>query len=304
MPERVELKAEPIDLAPLGPFLGPEAGLQAGTLQADWTAQLGAAVPGGTGPTSLKGGLRAQGLRFAGAEGGKALDVVLDTDVTGDMNTGDLSLETLRLELGPARITGKGQVKGLLTETPAVQDFELVGQNLDPAVLAEYYPPLRKQLANQVAGPIGLVVRGGGTQESQALTAEVDLTPVRLRIPEQLSKEAGAPMRLTARLTGAAASGGALRFDAKTDLTGVDMRPGLLLDKRPGQTLPRGHRGHVPAGEGQAAHEGGPEPPERGAARVHPGGHGVVLAGGPGREADDDVRPGARRAPGSTRTSC
>jgi AsmA protein len=237
VPERVVLKSEPIDLAPLGPFLGPEMGLQAGTLQADWTAELGAAVPGGNGPTNLKGGLRAQGLRFAGAEGGKALDVVVDTDVTGDMDKGDLSLQTLRMELGPARITGKGQVKGLLSETPTMQDFELVGQNLDPAVLAEYYPPLRKQLANQVAGPIGLVVRGGGTQESQALTAEVDLTPVRLRIPEQLSKEAGAPMRLTARLTGAAASGGALRFDSKTDLTGVDMRPGLLLDKRPGQTF-------------------------------------------------------------------
>jgi AsmA protein len=237
VPERVVLKSEPIDLAPLGPFLGPEAGLQAGTLQADWTAELGAAVPGGNGPTNLKGGLRAQGLRFAGAEGGKALDVVLDTDVTGDMKTGDLTLRTLLLELGPARLTGKGQVKGLLTETPAMQDFEMVGQNLDPAALAEYYPPLRKQLANQVAGPIGLVVRGGGTQQSQALTAEVDLTPVRLRIPEQLSKEAGAPMRLTARLTGAAASGGALRFEAKTELAGVDMRPGLLLDKRPGQTF-------------------------------------------------------------------
>ncbi|WP_257459371.1 AsmA family protein [Archangium lipolyticum] len=237
VPERVVLKAEPIDLSPLGPFLGPDVGLQAGKVQADWTADLGAAVPGGNGPTNLKGGLRAEGLRFAGAEGGKALDVVLDTDVTGDMKTGDLTLQKLLMELGPARLTGKGQVKGLLTETPAMQDFELVGQNLDPAVLAEYYPPLRKQLANQVAGPIGLVVRGGGTQQSQALTAEVDLTPVRLRIPEQLSKEAGTPMRLTARLTGAAASGGALRFDAKADLAGVDMRPGLLLDKRPGQTF-------------------------------------------------------------------
>jgi AsmA protein len=145
VPERVELKSEPIDLAPLGPFLGAEAGLQAGTLQADWTAQLGAAVPGGTGPTNLKGGLRAQGLRFAGAEGGKALDVVVDTDVTGDMDKGDLSLKTLRMELGPARITGKGQVMGLTTEKPSVQDFELVGQNLDPAVLAEYYPPLRRR---------------------------------------------------------------------------------------------------------------------------------------------------------------
>lgn len=237
VPERVVLKSEPIDLTPLGPFLGPEVGLQAGTLRADWTADLGAAVPGGNGPTKLQGGLRAQGLRFAGAEGGKALDVVLDTDVTGDMKTGDLTLSKLLMELGPARLTGKGQVKGLLTETPSMQDFELVGQNLDPAVLAEYYPPLRKSLANQVAGPIGLVVRGSGTQQAQALTADVDLTPVRLRIPEQLSKEAGAPMRLTARLTGAAASGGALRFDAKTDLAGVDMRPGLLLDKRPGQTF-------------------------------------------------------------------
>jgi AsmA protein len=235
VPERVELKSEPIDLAPLGPFLGPEVGLQAGTLRADWTADLGAAVPGGNGPTKLTGGLRAEGLRFAGAEGGKALDVVLDTNVTGDMTKGDLSLETFLVALGPARLTGKGQVQGLLTETPVVRDFELVGQNLDPAALAEYYPPLRKQLAQQVAGPIGLVVRGGGTQQAQALTAEVDLTPVRLRIPEELSKEAGAPMRLTSQLTGAAASGGALRFDAKMDLTGTDLRPGTLLDKRPGQ---------------------------------------------------------------------
>ncbi|WNG32523.1 AsmA family protein [Archangium violaceum] len=237
VPERVVIKSEPIDLSPLGPFLGPDVGLQAGTLSADWTAELGAAVPGGNGPTKLQGGLRAQGLRFAGAEGGKALDMLLDTDVTGDMKTGDLSLGKLLMELGPARLTGKGQVKGLLTEKPAVQDFELVGQNLDPALLAEYYPPLRKQLANQIAGPIGLVVKGGGTQEAQALTAEMDLTPVRLRIPEQLSKEAGTPMQLTARLTGAAASGGALRFDAKANLAGVDMRPGLLLDKRPGQTF-------------------------------------------------------------------
>src|SRR6218665_369696 len=237
VPESVVLKSEPIDLTPLAPFLGPEVGLQAGTLQADWTADLGAAVPGGTGPTALKGGIQARGLRFAGAEGGKALDVVLDTDVTGDMLTGDLSLQQLPVELGPAPLTGKGQVKGLLTPSPAVQDFELVGEKLDPALLAEYYPPLRKSVGNQVAGPIGFVVRGGGNQAEQALNVNVDLTPVRLRIPAQLTKEAGGTMKLTARLTGAAASGGALRFDAKTDMTGVDLRPGAILDKRPGQTF-------------------------------------------------------------------
>ncbi|NNB86567.1 AsmA family protein [Corallococcus exiguus] len=236
-PEQVTLKAEHIDLSPLGPFLPPDVGLQAGTLDADWKADLGGAVPGGKGPTKLVGVIKALGMKFAGSEGGKALDVVLDTDVTGDMATGDLALDKLNLNLGPAAITGKGKVKGLLTDKPAVEGLELVGRNLDPAVLAEYYPPLRKQLNGMIAGPIGLDVRGSGTQEAQAINIAVDLTPVRLRVPDQLSKEAGGAMKLNAKVTGAAASGGALRFDAKADLNGVDMRPGLLVNKAPGQRL-------------------------------------------------------------------
>ncbi|MGE6762665.1 AsmA family protein [Corallococcus interemptor] len=236
-PEQVTLKAEHIDLSPLGPFLPPDVGLQAGTLDADWKADLGGAVPGGKGPTKVVGVIKALGMKFAGSEGGKALDVVLDTDVTGDMATGDLALDKLKLDLGPAAITGQGKVKGLLTDKPAVEGFELTGRNLDPAVLAEYYPPLRKQLNGMIAGPIGLDVRGSGTQEAQALNIAVDLTPVRLRVPEQLTKDAGGAMKLNATVTGAAASGGALRFDAKADLNGVDLRPGLLVNKAPGQRL-------------------------------------------------------------------
>ncbi|RYZ37418.1 MAG: AsmA family protein [Myxococcaceae bacterium] len=236
-PEQVTLKAEHIDLSPLGPFLPPDVGLQAGTLDADWKADLGGAVPGGKGPTKLVGVIKALGMKFAGSEGGKALDVVLDTDVTGDMETGDLALDKLNLDLGPAAITGKGKVKGLLTDKPSVEGFELVGRNLDPAVLAEYYPPLKKQLKGMISGPIGLDVRGSGTQAEQAINIAVNLTPVRLRVPDQLSKEAGGAMTLNAKLTGAAASGGALRFDAKADLDGVDMRPGLLVNKAPGQRL-------------------------------------------------------------------
>ncbi|CAM3743246.1 AsmA family protein [Corallococcus sp. ZKHCc1 1396] len=236
-PEQVTLKADRIDLAPLGPFLPPDVGLQAGTLDADWKADLGGAVPGGKGPTKLVGVIKALGMKFAGSEGGKALDVVLDTDVTGDLETGDLALDKLNLDLGPAAITGKGRVKGLLTDKPAVEGFELVGRNLDPAVIAEYYPPLKKQLKGMVAGPIGLDVRGSGTQAEQAINIAVNLTPVRLRVPDQLSKEAGGAMTLNAKVTGAAASGGALRFDAKADLDGVDMRPGLLVNKAPGQRL-------------------------------------------------------------------
>lgn len=237
VPERVELQLLPIELGPLTPFLPPSVGLQAGQVQADYKAELGSAVSGGTGPTRLAGTLRAAGLRFAEAEGGKALDVVLESDVSVALESGDLSLGKLELALGPARLSGHGRVLGLLTDTPKVEDFELVGKGLDPAALAEYYPPLRKQLGGMIAGPVGLVVRGSGTQDSQALKAEVDLTPVRLRVPEQLAKEAGAPLRVEARIAGAAASGGALRFDAQADLTGADLRPGELLDKAPGQKL-------------------------------------------------------------------
>jgi AsmA protein len=236
-PERLTLKAESIDLAPLGPYLPPSVGLQAGTLTADWKADLGGVVPGGKGPTRLEGVIRALGLRFAGAEGGKALDVVLDTDVKADLAAGDIALDRLKLDFGPAGISGKGQVKGLMSASPAVEGFELTSHDLDPAVLAEYYPPLKKQLAGRIAGPVGLSVKGSGTQEAQALNLEVDLTPVRLRIPEQLSKEAGSPMRITSRVSGDAAGGGALRFDAKANLDGADLRPGLLLNKAPGQKL-------------------------------------------------------------------
>ena len=58
VPERVTLKAEPIDLAPLGPVLGAGGGTAGGHAAADWKAELGAAVPGGKGPTKLEGGLR------------------------------------------------------------------------------------------------------------------------------------------------------------------------------------------------------------------------------------------------------
>ncbi|WP_426756270.1 AsmA family protein [Myxococcus sp. Y35] len=249
-PERVTLKAQKIDLAPLGPFLPPDIGLQAGTLDADWQADLGGAVPGGQGPTRLVGIIKALGLSFTGSEGGKALDVVMDTDVAGDIATGDLTLTKLKVDLGPASLTGKGSVKGLLTDKPAVEGFELTGRNLDPAALAEYYPPLRKQLNGMIAGPIGLDVRGSGTQDAQALDVNVDLTPVRLRVPAQLTKDAGGAMKLSARVSGAAASGGALRFDAKADLGGIDLRPGLLVAKAPGQRMDLSASGTYAPGKG------------------------------------------------------
>src|SRR6266481_508782 len=237
-PTTVVLRVNPpIDIGPLGPFAGKDVGLESGTLDADFDAQLGAAVAGGSGPTTVKGVIKLAGLSFAGAEGGKKLDVSLDTDLKGDAVAGDVRIDKLKLDLGPAGITGHGNAQGLTSPSPRIEGLEIVSHDLDPARLAAYYPPLRESLGKMLAGPIGLTVHGSGTQSAQALELRIDLTPVKVAMPEQMTKAAGAPMTLVAHAKGAAAGNGPLRFDARFDLAGVDLRPGQSIDKKPGDRL-------------------------------------------------------------------
>jgi AsmA protein len=237
VPQEIVLKAEPIVLDPLAPFVPAAVGFRGGRFQADLSVKLGAAAPGGAGPTVVKGALRATRLAFAGQEGGKALDVALDADLEADAEKGDLRIGTLDLAVGPAGLVGKGRASGLRSEAPRFEGLEIVGRNLDPEALAAYYPPLREQLAGTViAGPIGLAVRGSGTAEAQAAEIRVDLTPVRLLVPAQLAKAAGAPLVLLARAA-VSQGGDRVSFDATADLRGVDLRPGGAVAKRPGDPL-------------------------------------------------------------------
>ena len=226
----------PIDLGPLGPFVGEELGLRGGTLDADFDAELGAAVPGGSGPTTVKGTVKLAALDFRDV--GRKLDVTLDTDVKGDAARGEVQIDKFKLDIGPAGFSGQGRASGLDTPTPRIEGLQIVSHDLDPEKLAAYYPPLRKMLApNVVAGPIGLRLSGTGSQAAQALELQIDLTPVRLIVPGQLAKAAGAPMTIIAHVKGAAASGGPIRFDTRLELAGVDLRPGKSVDKAPGQRL-------------------------------------------------------------------
>ena len=176
-PEKVTLKIEPLDLTPLGPFVPKDIGLQSGKLDANFEMALGGLVAGGSGPTKIAGTLHALGLKFAGAEGGRALDVALDADVKGDSSKGDVQIDKLKLDLGPAGITGQGKAMGLSGNSPRVEGLEIRSHDLDPEKLAAYYPPLRKSLKGQISGPIGLLVRASGTQASGALElSNVDLS--------------------------------------------------------------------------------------------------------------------------------
>lgn len=235
-PEEVTLRVKPIDLGPLAPFV-PAAGFRGGRLQADLAVVLGGAVPGGEGRTSVKGTLAATQLAFEGQEGGKALDVRLDADLEADAKAGDLVITKLDLTAGPAGLTGTGRVTGFTTAEPRVEGLRLVARGLDPSALQAYYPPLRKRLGGAVVdGPVGLVLEGSGSGEAQTLVLRVDLGPVRLAVPAQLTKAAGAPATLVVRAD-AAKGGEAIRYDAALDLAGVDLRPGGTVAKKPGDPL-------------------------------------------------------------------
>ena len=229
-PTTVVLRIDPpIDLAPLGPFAGKQLGLQSGTFDADFDAELGAAVPGGAGPTTVKGAIKLASLQFAK---GKKFDVALDTDLNGDMGEGNVEIRKLKLDFGPAGISGQGRASALSSAQPRIEGLEVVGHDLDLAKLDDYYPPLRKMLApNRIEGPIGLRLNAAGTQAAPVLELKLDFAKVALVVPEQLAKPAGQPMTLTAHLKGAH------KFDFRMDLEGVDLRPGKSVDKAPGQRL-------------------------------------------------------------------
>jgi AsmA protein len=231
--EAVTLQLQPTDLDPLAPFLPASLGLRGGRLQADLVVALGAAIPGGTGPTTVKGTLVGTRLALASQEGGRRLDARLDADLTADATAGDVSIGRLEVALGPAGLTGRGRASGLRGEHPRLDGLELLARGLDLAVLADLYPPLRRQLGGAVvAGPIGLTLRGSGTEAGQAVRLELDLGPVRLGLPRRLEKAAGASMSLTARAD--LVPGGPVRFEATADLSGTDLRPGGTLAKKPG----------------------------------------------------------------------
>ncbi len=237
-PEKLSVKLSPVALDPLAPFLPKSAGFLAGELAADLAAELGAAVPGGNGATAVKGKVTARGLRFAGQEGGKALDAVLEADLTADTGKGDVKIARLDFTAGPVEVHGKGGATGLLGDAPRIDGLQVTGSGLDPRALAAFYPPLRAMVGGKASGPATFDLRAAGDAGAPALDLKVDLAAMKLDLPEQLAKAAGAPLAFTARVAfpGSAAKG-TVRLDARLDATGVDLRPGGSLAKAPGDRL-------------------------------------------------------------------
>jgi uncharacterized protein involved in outer membrane biogenesis len=200
--ERLTMKLEPVPLAPLSPFIGSVVGggleeLAEGKLSMDFTAVPGAASPGGKGPTSLRGFVALESLKFAG---GERFDARLDTQMGGNLDQGALEVTQLAAQLGAMSLQAQARMANL-QGAPRVEKFTVQSEGLDFSRLRQYYPPLDRVTGAELRGPFTVEANGQGSVEEQKLTARLDLTPASVVVPGQLRKPAGTPLSLELRAT-------------------------------------------------------------------------------------------------------
>jgi uncharacterized protein involved in outer membrane biogenesis len=198
--ERLTVKLEPVPLAPLSSFAASLLGagldeLAEGKLAIDLQAVAGAAAPGGRGPTSLRGFVALEAIRFAG---GEKFDARLDTDLAGNFDQGTVDITELRAKLGTMGLRIQGRITELLG-APRVERFTLESEGLDFTRLRAHYPPLDRVAGAELRGPFTVEARGDGSAEEQRLQARLDFTPASVNVPGQLRKAAGTPLTLELR---------------------------------------------------------------------------------------------------------
>jgi AsmA protein len=189
--QRVALRMKPIELGPLVPFIpdaaGPLAELDEGKLAANLTVDLGAAAPGGQGPTTAKGDASLAGARIAN---GQRFDGALESDVVADARAGSVTVNKLRVALGEMVLTSAGKLLDL-RGTPRFDDFTVASQGLDFDTLRRYYPRLDKATGLVLGGPFTIEAKASAAEGAQRFSARVDLTRASVAAPGKLDKPAG-----------------------------------------------------------------------------------------------------------------
>jgi hypothetical protein len=188
--DRVVLQMARTDLAPVAPFLDRIApGVEGLAVGARLEAVLGGAVAGGSGATTVRGGLNAWGVRF---HGGIPFDVALTADMAADAARGDITLNRLGVALGAVpngqrpvaermSLEARGRLLQL-TSTPRFEAVRVASRGLDFDLLRRYYPLLDKSTGVELHGGWSISAHASGTNEGQTFTASVDLTPASLRL--------------------------------------------------------------------------------------------------------------------------
>jgi hypothetical protein len=194
--QRVAVKLQPVDLAPLAPFLAGVGldELEQGRLAADLTVDLGAAAPGGAGPTLARGTARLAAARLAR---GEPFDAALESDLQADLPSGNVDVRRLRISAGEMAIEAAGRLTSLAA-TPRFDGFTVTSRGLDFDRLRRYYPPLPRVTGLELGGPFTISARAGAEGGEQRFSLQVDLSRASIAAPGQLHKPAGTALSLAA----------------------------------------------------------------------------------------------------------
>lgn len=185
----LRLRAEGIELRSLGAFLG-EGGKP--LEQAKLTANLAIPHLAPSRPVAIDAGLVLEKLRM---EGGEAFD--LRTTVKGEVApaSGDLTIESLLVDLGGMRLSAKGSIHSATT-LPRFEGFELRSEDVRLERILALLPQVAASLppGAKLEGPLHLEVASSGDAAAQSVKARLDLAEADLHLPGQLAKPRGVPL--------------------------------------------------------------------------------------------------------------
>ncbi len=199
---KVDLK--PTNLSPIAPFIATRVpGLTDMTAAAHIDATLGAAAPGGTGPTALNAEVKLAQMKFK--EGSQAFDLNAVTELTADANKGDVDLKRLDISAADMAIKGKGKLLALKS-TPRFENVLIESQGVNFDKIRKLYPALDQSAGATLGGPLELRVAATGDQSAQTFNVRLDLTGASIVKDDVFAKPAGVVLRF--------AAGGELKPDA------------------------------------------------------------------------------------------
>jgi hypothetical protein len=191
-----KIALEKTNLSPLAPFLESRIpGLMTLTAEANVDASLGAASPGGSGPTMVKSHIACTGVRFK--EGSSAFEGRVEVDLEADVARGDVQLKQFRGSVDDMSLTGQGKLLALRS-APRFENFAVESEGLHFDRIRALYPSLDRSVGAALRGPFGFRIRASGDRQSQSFVASVDLTGASIRKESTFAKPAGVALRLAA----------------------------------------------------------------------------------------------------------
>lgn len=193
--ERLNLTLEPVELAPLAPFVAALDPAYQGFAHGVLRAALAARAIGDE-QTTLAGQIALEKARFEGGEPFRA-EVELDVDL--DPAEGSVQMRNVALRVADMLVSARGRLYDL-AKVPRARDIQVTSRGLSFDAIRTIYPRFDTLTAPaRLSGPFSLRAHGEGSEKVQELAMSLDLSPADIRMEELFHKPAAVPLVVDAR---------------------------------------------------------------------------------------------------------